>query len=97
MTEVLLTVLLKTFFKLGAFSSLAFGFLRSDVLALVVVNVSSDFEVEVCLTGCRCDAVSTGVWFAGSDSAVWCWLMRLQATGGVCCDAEVASKRRADI
>ena len=52
MAEVLLTVLLETFLELGAFSSLAFGFLGSDVLALVVVDVSSNFEVEVCLAGC---------------------------------------------
>jgi hypothetical protein len=50
--EVLLTVLLKTLLECRAFSSLAFGFLGSDVLALVVVDVSSDFEVKVCLTGC---------------------------------------------
>jgi hypothetical protein len=45
--EVLLAVLLETLFELSAF-----GFLGSDVLALVVVDVSSNFEVEVCLTGC---------------------------------------------
>jgi hypothetical protein len=50
--EVLLAVLLETLFELSAFGSLAFGFLGSDVLALVVVDVSSNFEVEVCLTGC---------------------------------------------
>jgi hypothetical protein len=50
--EVLLTILLKTLFECCALSSLAFGFLGSDVLALVVVDVSSNFEVEVCLAGC---------------------------------------------
>jgi len=50
--EVLLTVLLEAFLKLSAFGSLTFCLLRSDILALVVVDVSSNFEVQVCLTGC---------------------------------------------
>jgi hypothetical protein len=50
--EVLLVILLETLLELGAFSSLAFGFFRGDVLALIVVDVSSNFEVEVCLAGC---------------------------------------------
>jgi hypothetical protein len=44
-TEVLLTVLLETLLELRAFSSLASGFLGSDILALVVVDVSSNFKV----------------------------------------------------
>ena len=52
MAEVLLAILLETLLELGAFSSLAFDFLRGDVLALVIVDVSSNFKVEVCLAGC---------------------------------------------
>jgi hypothetical protein len=95
--KVLLTVLLQALLELGTLSRFTFGYPRSDVLALVVVDVSSNFEVEVCLTGCRRDAVGTRVGFSRSNSAVWCGLMRLQTTRSVCCDAEVTSKRWADI
>jgi hypothetical protein len=50
--KVLLAVLLEALLELGALSRLTFGFPRSDILALVVVDVPSNFKVEVCLTGC---------------------------------------------
>lgn len=97
MAEVLLALLLETLLELGTFRSLTLGFLRGDILALVVVDVPSDFKVEICLSGCRCDAFSSGVWLAWSNSAVWSWLVRLQTTRSVCCNAEVAGEWWADI
>jgi hypothetical protein len=59
--EVLLTLLLEALLQLTTFDSLTFGFPRGDIPALVVVDVPSDFEIEVGLAGCRCDTFGARV------------------------------------
>lgn len=95
--KVLLSFLLETFLKLAALCNLALGLLRGNVLALVVVDVPSDFQVEICLSRGRCDTLGSRVRFTGSDGTIWCGLVGLQAARRVCCDAEVASERWSDI
>jgi hypothetical protein len=95
--EVLLTLLLQALLELATFDSLAFGFPGSDIPALVVVDVPSDFKIEISLAGCRCDTFGARVRLSWRNCAVWSWLMGLQATWSVCCDPEMPSERWADI
>jgi hypothetical protein len=94
--EVLLALLLEALLKLATFDSLAFSFPGSDIPALVV-DVPSDFEIEICLAGCRCDTFGAGVRLSWGNCAVWSWLMGLQATRSVCCNPEMSSEWWADI
>jgi hypothetical protein len=95
--EVLLTLLLETLLELTTLDSLAFGFPGSDIPTLVVVDIPSDFEIEVGLACCRCDTFGAWVRLSWRDCAVWSWLVGLQATRSVCCDAEMTSEWRANI
>ena len=97
MAEVLLTLFLETLLELCAFSSSTFGLVGSDILALVIVDVPSDLEVKVCLSGGRCDALGPRVWLSWGNCAVGGGLVRLKAARSVCCDAEVAREWRTDV
>lgn len=94
-TEVLLPRLLQTL--LEGFGGFAIRFRRwSDILALVVVDVPSYFEIEIGLAGGGY-AVGASVLFTGCDGAIRRRLMGLQSTGSVCCDSEMASERRTNV
>jgi hypothetical protein len=95
--EVLLALPLEALLELATFDSLAFGFPGGDIPALVVVDVPSDFEIEICLAGCRGDTFGAGVRLSWGNCAVWSWLMGLQATRSVRCDPEMSSEWWADI
>jgi len=96
--EVLLAIfayaVFQTLYSVAAVLSFASG---CDVLALVVVNVAPDFEVEVCFAGGAGYAVSADVGLTRGDGAVGCGLESLQAARGVCCDTEVAGEGWADV
>jgi hypothetical protein len=50
--KVLFALLLEPLLELRAFCSLALGLPGGDILTFVVVDVPSDFEVEISLSGC---------------------------------------------
>lgn len=80
----------------GLVSSARFTICRRHVLALFVVDVSADFEVEIRFACASC-AICACMRLAGSDRAVWSRLKGLEAAGGVGRDTEVACEGRSDV
>lgn len=70
-----------------------------DILASRVVNVSSDLEVEVSLRGRRLgsQAISQRVSATRGDNVAGGRLVRLETTGSICCDLEMAGKGRSNV
>ena len=73
----------------GLVSSARFTICRRHVLALFVVDVSADFEVEVSFA-CASSAVCACVRLSGSNRAVRSRLKWLKTARSVGCDTEVA-------
>lgn len=80
----------------GFVGSVCFTVRGGHILALVVVDVSANFEIEVGFARVSC-AICTRMRLAGSDRAVWSRLKGLKAARSVGCDTEVASKGRSDV
>lgn len=70
-----------------------------DLFALVIVDVSPDFEVQIRLgrRGCRFSTVGRRMWLSRSCYRLLSRLEWLESTRSVCCDFEVSGERRADI
>lgn len=69
---------------------------RCDILALLVVNVAAKFETLLS-RGSRSGTVSSCKRLAGGDLGLRAGLERLQATGSIGNNAEVASEGRANV